>query len=301
MKLLLLGGNGQVGWELRRALAPLGQVIVPGREEGGDLARPDALVSTIRQAAPDAIFNAAAYTAVDQAESEPEVARAINAEAPAVVAREARQLGAWLVHYSTDYVFDGSGESPWREGDLTGPLNVYGRTKLEGETAVRDSGCAHLVFRTSWVCAARGKNFIRTMLRLSAERDALQVIDDQHGAPTGAALIADVAAHVLPAAMRHPERAGLYHLAAAGQTTWHGYAGWVIEQARGAGWPAKVTDDAIEPVTTEAFGAQALRPYNSRLDCNRLETTFGLRMPAWQQGVHHALAEILACERNSCR
>lgn len=298
MKLLLLGGNGQVGWELRRALAPLGEVLTPGREEGGDLARPDALAATIRQAAPDAIVNAGAYTAVDQAESEPEVAHAINAEAPAVLAREARQLGAWLVHYSTDYVFDGSDELSWQEDDPTGPLNVYGRTKLEGEIAVRDSGCAHLVFRTSWVYAARGKNFIRAMLRLSAERHALQVIADQHGAPTGAALIADVTARALPVAIHHPERAGLYHLAAAGETTWYGYARWVIEEARAAGWPVKVAEEAIGSVTAEAFGAQAPRPHNSRLDCSRLESAFGLRMPPWQQGVHHALTEILACERN---
>lgn len=301
MRILLLGGNGQVGWELRRALAPLAEIFAPRREEGGDLTRLDALAATIRQAAPDVIVNAAAYTAVDRAESEPELAHAINAGAPAILAREARQLDAWLVHYSTDYVFDGGGELPWREDDPTDPLNVYGCTKLEGETAVRDSGCAHLVFRTSWVYAARGRNFIRTMLRLSAERDALQVIDDQHGAPTGAALIADVTARVLPAAMRHPERAGLYNLAAAGETTWHGYARWVIERAQAAGWPVKVADDAIESVTTEAFGAQAPRPHNSRLDCSALEAAFGLWMPPWEQGADHALTEILACEWNNQR
>lgn len=303
MKLLLLGRNGQVGWELQRALAPLGEVIALGRESEndlqGDLSQPTVLTQTIRKVAPDVIVNAAAYTAVDQAESEPELARTINAEAPGVLAREARELGAWLVHYSTDYVFDGSGERAWREEDATGPLNVYGRTKLEGEKAIRSSGCAHLIFRTSWVFAARGKNFIRTMLRLAAERDALQVIDDQVGAPTGAELIADVTASALPVATAHPERAGLYHLAAAGETTWHGYARWVIDQARATGWPVRVADEAIARVPTEAFPVQATRPRNSRLDCSRLEEAFGLRLPDWEQGVHHALTEILACEGNT--
>lgn len=300
MKILLLGANGQVGWELQRALAPLGTVtaVTRGGEDGfsADLSRPEALGAMVRQVAPDVIVNAAAYTAVDQAESEPEMAEAVNATAPAVLAREARALGAWLVHYSTDYVFDGSGVQPWHENDPTGPLNVYGRTKREGEVAIQDTGCRHLIFRTSWVYASRGRNFIRTMLRLAAERDALQVIDDQHGAPTGAALIADVTAQVLPMVKQHPERGGLYHLAAAGETTWHGYARWLIERARQAGWPVKVAMEAIAPVTTDAFPTKAHRPGNSRLDYSRVEDTFGLRMPPWQQGVDHALAEILACQ-----
>ena len=301
MKILLLGSNGQVGWELQRALAPFGSVTAVTRAvEGGlcgDLSQPDALAATVRAVAPDVIVNAAAYTAVDQAEDEPELAEAVNAIAPAVLAREARALGAWLVHYSTDYVFDGTGVQPWREEDPTGPLNVYGRTKREGEVAIQDSGCRHMIFRTSWVYASRGKNFIRTMLRLAAERDAMQVIDDQHGAPTGSALIADVTAQALPTAMRQPELGGLYHLAAAGETTWHGYALRVIEQARRAGWPVKVAPEAIASVTTDAFPTKARRPGNSRLACSRLEDAFDLCMPPWQQGVDHALAEILACER----
>ena len=300
MKILLLGSNGQVGWELQRALAPLGSVTAVTRDgEGGlcgDLSQPDALAATVRAVAPDVIVNAAAYTAVDQAEDESELAEAVNAIAPAVLAREARALGAWLVHYSTDYVFDGTGVQPWHEEDPTGPLNVYGRTKREGEVAIQDSGCRHLIFRTSWVYAARGKNFIRTMLRLAAERDAMQVIDDQHGAPTGAALIADVTAQALPRAMRQPELGSLYHLAAAGETTWHGYALRVIEQARRAGWPVKVAPEAIASVTTDAFPTKARRPGNSRLACSHLEDAFGLRMPPWQPGVDHALAEIIACE-----
>ncbi len=300
MKILLLGSNGQVGWELQRALAPLGTVIAATRdgEAGlcGDLSQPDALAATVRGVAPDVIVNAAAYTAVDQAEDEPELAEAVNAIAPAVLAREAQALGAWLVHYSTDYVFDGTGVQPWCEEDPTGPLNVYGRTKCEGEMAIQHSGCHHLIFRTSWVYASRGKNFIRTMLRLAVERDAMQVIDDQHGAPTGAALIADVTAQALPLAIRQSPLGGLYHLAAAGETTWLGYALRVIEQARREGWPVKVAPEAIASVTTDAFPTKARRPGNSRLDYSRLEEAFGLCMPQWQQGVDHALAEILACE-----
>lgn len=302
MKILLLGSNGQVGWELQRALAPLGSVTAVTRDGGGglcgDLSQPDALAATAQAVAPDVIVNAAAYTAVDQAEDEPELAEAVNATAPAVLAREARALGAWLVHYSTDYVFDGTGVQPWHEKDPTGPLNVYGRTKREGEVAIQDSGCRHLIFRTSWVYASRGKNFIRTMLRLAAERDALQVIDDQHGAPTGSALIADVTAQALPMVMRQPELGELYHLAAAGETTWHGYALRVIEEARRAGWHVKVAPEAIASVTTDAFPTKARRPGNSRLACSRLEDAFDLCMPPWQQGVDHALAEILACERS---
>lgn len=301
MKILLLGSNGQVGWELQRALAPLGTVTALSRNgvQGlcGDLRRPDELSAAIRKVAPGVIVNAAAYTAVDQAESEPEEAEAVNATAPAVLAQAARAVGAWLVHYSTDYVFDGSGVKPWREDDHTSPLSVYGRTKCEGELAVQESGCQYLLFRTSWVYAARGRNFIWTMLRLASERDALQVVDDQHGAPTGAALIADVTAHALAVAGRRPDLGGTYHLAASGETTWYNYARRVIERARRLGWPVKVTAEGISPISTDAFPAKAHRPGNSRLDCSRLERAFGLHMPTWEAGVDHALAEMLACER----
>ena len=294
MRIVLLGSRGQVGWELRRALAPLGDVLALGREDGADLSRPEELAATVHRAAPDVIVNAAAYTTVDQAESEPELAHTINAEAPAVLARQARELGAWLVHYSTDYVFDGSGERPWKESDRTGPSNIYGRTKLAGEEAIRESGCAHLVFRTSWVHAARGKNFIRTMLRLATEKDRLQVIDDQYGAPTGAELIADTTAHALLAAIANPELGGLYHLASDGETSWHGYACAVIAQARHTGWPVNVSDARISAVATDAFPLQAHRPKNSRLDCSRLEAAFGLEMPDWRRGVERVVEELLA-------
>lgn len=302
MRLLLLGPNGQVGWELQRALAPLGEVLAVDRrgsdELCGDLTQQDGLVQTVRTVRPDVIVNAAAYTAVDRAESEPDLAHLVNAEAPAVLAREAKASGAWLVHYSTDYVFDGSGDRRWQESDRTGPINVYGETKLAGEDAIRESGCNHLIFRTSWVFAPRGANFIRTMLRLAAERDALKVIDDQMGAPTGAELIADVTAHALRTVHSvGSELNGLYHLAAAGETSWHGYASFVIEYARRAGWPIRLGDEAIEAVPTEAFPTAAKRPHNSRLDCTRLENTFGLWMPNWQRGVERAVEEMVTGDK----
>ena len=297
MKILLFGRDGQVGWELQRALAPLGRTVALGRQglDGlcGDLSNPGGIADTVRRVAPDVIVNAAAYTAVDQAESEPALARTVNAEAPAVLAGAARRHGAWLVHYSTDYVFDGSGSHPWQETDTTAPLSVYGCTKLEGEDAIRVAGGAHLVFRTSWVYARRGRNFARTMLRLACERDTLQVIDDQFGAPTGADLVADVTAHALRRARREPALAGLYHLAARGETTWYGYARFLLQVARDLGWPGRVDDDAIEPVRTGAFATAAVRPRNSRLDCRRLERAFDLRMPDWSDGVARTVSEIV--------
>ena len=296
MRFLLLGSNGQVGWELQRSLAPLGEVVALDREERnglcGDLTQLESLAETVRRAEPDVIVNAAAYTAVDKAESEPELARIINADAPGVLAREAAKSGAWLVHYSTDYVFDGSGDTPWQEMDATGPLNVYGATKLDGEEAIRTSGCSHLIFRTSWVHGAHGANFIRTMLRLGQEKDALKVIDDQIGAPTGAELIADVTAHAVPMARQFPELVGTYHLAAAGQTSWYGYARFIMSRAREIGWPIRVAQHAIDPVASDAFPTAARRPHNSRLDCHALERSFGLRMPPWEQGVERVLEEI---------
>ncbi|WP_153110585.1 dTDP-4-dehydrorhamnose reductase [Propionivibrio limicola] len=295
MKILLLGKNGQVGWELQRSLAPLGEVIALDRACSGglcgDLSRLDELAETVRRVVPDVIVNAAAYTAVDKAESEPELARTINALAPGVLADEAQKLGAWLVHYSTDYVFDGSGETPWRENDATGPLSVYGRTKLEGEQAV--ARCEkHLIFRTSWVYAARGANFAKTMLRLAAERDQLKVIDDQIGAPTGAELLADVTAHAIRIAQVKPELAGVYHLVAGGETSWHAYARFVIDYARQCGQPIKVSPPAIEAIPTTAYPTPAKRPLNSRLDTQKLQSAFGLRLPDWRQGVERMLAEI---------
>ena len=296
MKILLLGKNGQVGWELQRSLAPLGEVLALDRHStphGGDLSQPERLAQTVLDWRPDVIVNAAAHTAVDKAESEPELARCLNATAPAALAQAAAQIGALLVHYSTDYVFNGQGDQPWQEGDATGPLSVYGQTKREGEQAIVASGCAHLIFRTSWVYAARGGNFAKTMLRLAAERERLTVIDDQFGAPTGADLIADVTAHAIRASLQQPALGGLYHLVAGGQTTWHGYASHVIAQARliQPGLALKVSE--IAPVPTSAFPTPAQRPLNSRLATHKLQDAFGLKLSPWQQGVNRMLAEIL--------
>lgn len=295
MKILLLGPDGQVGWELQRSLQPLGEVIALGRQQGelcGDLARPDALATTVRALRPDVIVNAAAYTAVDKAENEPEVARAINAHGPAILAREAEALGAWLVHYSTDYVFDGSGRAAWREDSPTGPLSHYGLTKLEGEQAIRASGCKHLILRTSWVYAARGNNFGKTMLRLACERNKLSVIADQFGAPTGADLLADVSAHALRSAMNSPALGDTYHVAAAGETSWHAYACHVIAWARRHGAPIQVGDDAVQAIRTADYPSAARRPLNSRLDTARLRTAFSLTLPPWETGVERMLEEI---------
>jgi dTDP-4-dehydrorhamnose reductase len=297
MKILLLGKNGQVGWELQRSLATLGEVIALDFDSPGplsaDFSRPESLAATVRVVAPDVIVNAAAHTAVDKAESESDLARAINAEAPAVLAREAAASGAWLLHYSTDYVFDGSGDSPRGEDAPTGPLNVYGLTKLEGEQAIRASGCRHLLLRTSWVYGVRGGNFARTMLKLAQERDQLRVIDDQIGAPTGADLLADLCAHVLRTARSDASVAGTYHAVASGQTSWHGYASHVIDFARAAGVPVKVAPGAIEAVPTSAFPTPAKRPLNSRLDTARLRGRFGVVLPDWRHGVDRMLIEVL--------
>lgn len=295
MKILLLGKNGQVGWQLQRALAPLGEIVALERKDaGGDLADPQGLAAAVRAAKPQVIVNAAAYTAVDKAESEPQLARLINTEAPAALAREAAASGALLVHYSTDYVFDGSGSAPWQESDATGPLNVYGATKLAGEQAIAASGCAHLTFRTSWVYAAHGDNFIKTMLRLAATRERLTVIDDQKGAPTGAELIADVTAHAISQTLQQPAKAGLYHLTAAGEASWFDYAQYVLalaRQARPQG--VKTAAGGVQPIASSQYPAAARRPLNSRLDTRRLQAAFGLQMPPWQQGVTRVLREIL--------
>ena len=300
MKILLLGKNGQVGWELQRSLAPLGEVLALDRHSTlacGDLSRPHELMQTALNYRPDVIVNAAAHTAVDQAEGEPELARLLNATAPAALAEAAQQLGALLVHYSTDYVFNGEGQVPWQESDVTAPLNVYGQTKREGELAIVNSGCQHLIFRTSWVYASKGANFAKTMLRLARERERLTVIDDQFGAPTGADLIADVTAQAIRQVCALPAQSvhsGIFHLVAAGQTSWHGYASHVIEIAKRLRPESEWRVQEVAPVPSSAFVTAAQRPHNSRLATARLEATFGLRMPAWQDGVERMLAEILS-------
>ena len=296
MNILLFGKGGQVGWELQRSLSVLGTVTAldhDSTEHCGDFANPAGVADTVRALRPDIIVNAAAHTAVDKAESEADFARTLNATTPGVIAQEAAKLGAWLVHYSTDYVFDGSGSRPWVETDATAPLSVYGRTKLEGEQLIAQAGPRHLILRTSWVYAARGGNFAKTMLRLAQERDRLTVIDDQWGAPTGAVLLADVSAHALRHLQQRPQDAGLYHCAAAGATNWNDYARFVIAQAQIAQSAIKIKASEIAPVPTSAFPTPAVRPHNSRLDTVKLQTTFGLKMPHWQAGVARMLAEIL--------
>ena len=298
MKILLLGRGGQVGWELQRSLSVLGELVALDFDAAhnvdrlcGDFTDLAGLASTVASVRPDVIVNAAAHTAVDKAESEPELARTINALAPGVLATEAAKLGAWLIHYSTDYVFDGSGTAPRHENDATGPLSVYGQTKLEGELAVA-ANPKHLILRTSWVYATRGGNFAKTMLRLATERDALTVINDQFGAPTSAELLADVTAHAIRTLQSKPELAGLYHCVAAGETTWHGYVQYVIEQAAQLGHTLKVNHEQVGATSTASYPTPAKRPLNSRLNTNKLQSAFGLTLPHWQTGVARMLTEI---------
>ncbi|MEW6164430.1 MAG: dTDP-4-dehydrorhamnose reductase [Pseudomonadota bacterium] len=285
-RILLTGINGQVGWELRRALQPLGEVIAADRARC-DLADPDALRAVLREARPAIIVNPAAYTAVDQAESEADRAMAINATAPGILATEAKRLDALLVHFSTDYVFDGAKVVPYTEDDPTAPLGAYGRSKLAGEHAIAASGCRHLIFRTCWVYGARGRNFLLTMLRLARERDELRVVDDQHGAPTWSRMIAETTALALA---RHTDQQGIYHLAAAGETSWHGFAERIVTAARQRGLLTKAIP--VRRIATADFPTPARRPANSRLDCGRLAQDFGLSLPDWGRQLELCMDEL---------
>lgn len=295
MKILLFGKNGQLGWELQRSLAPLGKVIavdIDSEDYGGNFAELDSIQQTIRTIEPHLIVNASAYTAVDKAETNAELANTLNAAAPALLAQEARRSGAWLVHYSTDYVFDGGGEHAWSETDVATPLSVYGKTKLAGDLAILESGCKHLIFRTSWVYGMHGANFAKTMLRLAQEREQLNIVNDQFGAPTGAELLADVTALCLQQARQRPEVSGLYHLAASGVTSWFDYACFVIEFARQAGLNIKLAPNGVQPISSSAYPMPAPRPANSRLNTSKLQTTFNLTLPPWQNGVRRMLSEL---------
>lgn len=294
MKILLLGQNGQVGWELKRSLQCLGEVVALDRQgQGalvGDLADLAGLQRTLEVVKPDFIVNAAAYTAVDKAETDQALAFRINAEAVGVLADYAANSGCWLIHYSTDYVFSGEGSVPWTEQDAVSPLSVYGRSKLEGERAIQRSGCNHLIFRTSWVYGTRGNNFAKVMLRLARERQKLQVVSDQIGAPTGAELIADVTAHALRAAAIGALDGGVYHLTASGEVSWHGYASHVVETARALGMQLCV--EKIEKIPSSAYPTPTQRPLNSRLDTSRLQAALKVKFPMWQEGVDRMLTEI---------
>ncbi len=294
MKLLLLGASGQLGWELSRSLAPLGQLLALSRRmEGGDLCKLGEVSRTIQRFRPDVIVNAAAYTAVDLAESEPKMARTINALAVGKLARLACEIGAWLVHYSTDYVFDGSGRTPWRETDATGPLNVYGTVKLEGEEAIRESNCRYLIMRTSWLFGRRGNNFPYNILRFAREKDVIHVVDDQFGAPTGVELLADATAHAICTLFSRPGVGGLYHVTAGGETSWYDFANLILDVARKRGTKVRLQPRALIPVHTADYPTAAIRPLNSRLDTRRFTETFELRLPPWEAGVTRMLTEIL--------
>jgi dTDP-4-dehydrorhamnose reductase len=296
MNIVLLGKDGQVGWELQRSLAPLGPLHAFGHNEA-DLADLVGLRDLIDRHRPDVIVNAAAYTAVDKAESEPDKARAINVQAPAMLAQLATERSAWLIHYSTDYVFDGAKTEPYREDDPARPLSTYGKTKLEGEQLIRQSGTRHLIFRTSWVHATRGRNFATTMLRLARDNETLSVVADQHGAPTSAALIADVTALALYRIGQSPDAerlSGTYHLAAAGSTSWHGYAQFLLELAHAAGIRLKAGAENVKPISSEAWAAPASRPKHSHLDTAKLADTFNLHLPQWQTHVRRLVDELAA-------
>ena len=298
MTVLVFGGNGQVGQELLRALSPLGEVVATTRSgtlpdgsacEVADFNQPDSLPTLLDRLQPSAVINAAAYTAVDRAEQEPEAALRANAQAPGVIARWCAAHGVPLVHYSTDYVFDGQGNTPYREEESTAPLGVYGTSKRNGEDAVRAAGGRHLIFRTAWVYAAHGANFLRTMLRVGAERDALRVVADQIGTPTPAALIADVTAR----ALQHPgELSGTWHLTASGQTSWHGFAEAIFAEALAAGVLVKAP--TVEAIPSSEYPTPAKRPSWSVLDNRKLQQDFGLVLPAWQDGLKRVMAEIAA-------
>ena len=294
MRILLTGKNGQVGFELQRALAPLGEVIAVDQTEC-NLADQNAIRSLVSEIRPDIIVNPAAYTAVDKAESEPDIAFAINGVAPGVLGEEAAKINALVVHYCTDYVFDGVKQTFYTEDDLPNPQSVYGKSKLAGEQALRQRIKNHLVFRTSWVFGAHGNNFAKTMLKLAAERESLNVVADQFGAPTSAALIADVTAQIVGQYQRQGRQDfpfGLYNLVAGGETTWCDFAKTVIKAAHDAGKPLKLNPENIRPITTAEYPLPAPRPANSRLATGKLEKTFGLRLPPWQEGLNHVLQQI---------
>ena len=294
-RILLLGANGQVGQELRRTLTTLGEVMAYSRHEA-DLSQPHRLAELVAALRPDVIVNAAAYTAVDKAQAEPELAHTVNCGAVKALAEAAAEHDSWLIHYSTDYVFDGSKGTPYLETDPTAPLNVYGETKRAGEEAIAASGCRHLIFRTSWVYALHGKNFLKTILGKAAQVDSLNIVSDQTGAPTGAALIAAITGLCIYRLLTDRELAGkasgLYHLTAGGVTSWYDYAGFAVAEAAKSGWALKASADRIMPVPASQYPTPATRPMYSVLDCGKLCATFGLVLPSWQAGVASVIADL---------
>lgn len=294
MKILLLGKNGQVGWELQRSLAPLGEVISLDRnglnQWCGDLSKPDQIYQTIVDIAPNVVVNASAYTAVDLAETEQDMANLINHVAVGKIAEACAQIKALLVHYSSDYVFDGEGISKFNETDTLKPLNVYGQTKALGEQAIQNAQCNYLIFRTSWVFAQKGKNFLKTMLALSQQREELSIIDDQVGAPTSAELIADVSAHAIVQTLRDQTKIGIYHLVASGETSWFEYANYIFEQAKNLG--VNLAIQQVNPIPTVAYPTPAKRPHNSRLNNQKIQHAFQIYLPDWKVHVQRTVIEV---------
>ena len=294
MKILLLGKNGQVGWELQRSLAPLGEVISLDRnglnQWCGDLSKPDQIYQTIIDIAPNVVVNASAYTAVDLAETEQDMANLINHVAVGKIAEACAQIKALLVHYSTDYVFDGEGTSIFNETDALKPLNAYGQTKALGEQAIQNAQCNYLIFRTSWVFAQKGKNFLKTMLTLSQQREELSIIDDQIGAPTSAELIADVSAHAIVQTLRDQTKIGIYHLVASGETSWFEYANYIFEQAKNLG--VNLAIQQVNPIPTAAYPTPAKRPHNSRLNNQKIQHAFQIYLPDWKVHVQRTVVEV---------
>jgi dTDP-4-dehydrorhamnose reductase len=295
MKLLLTGCSGQLGFELQRSLAPLAELVAIDLDDC-DLSSESDLRAFIQTMKPDGIINPAAYTAVDKAENDSMLARKVNADAPRIMGEEAAKLGAFVFHYSTDYVFEGVGEQFYKESDATNPQNVYGQTKRDGELALQQSCQQSLIMRTSWVVGAHGGNFAKTMLRLAAERESLSVVADQYGAPTSAALLADVTAQLVGRIKQQGVQGfpfGLYHVVASGVTNWHAYAQFVIAEAIKAGKAMKVNPETIKPIATSDYPVPAKRPANSRLDTSLFQRTFNLQLPHWEHGVSHVLKQIL--------
>ena len=294
MKILLLGKNGQVGWELQRSLAPLGEVISLDRnglnQWCGDLSKPDQIYQTIVDIAPNVVVNASAYTVVDLAETEQDMANLINYVAVGKIAEACAQIKALLVHYSTDYVFDGEGVSVFNEADALKPLNIYGKTKALGEQAIQNAQCNYLIFRTSWVFAQKGKNFLKTMLALSQQREELSIIDDQIGAPTSAELIADVSAHAIVQTLRDQTKIGIYHLVASGETSWFEYANYIFEQAKSLG--VNLAIQQVNPIPTAAYPTPAKRPHNSRLNNQKIQHAFQIYLPDWKVHVQRTVIEV---------
>ena len=294
MKILLLGKNGQVGWELQRSLAPLGEVISLDRnglnQWCGDLSKPDQIYQTIVDIAPNVVVNASAYTVVDLAETEQDMANLINYVAVGKIAEACAQIKALLVHYSTDYVFDGEGVSVFNEADALKPLNIYGKTKALGEQAIQNAQCNYLIFRTSWVFAQKGKNFLKTMLYLSQQREELSIIDDQIGAPTSAELIADVSAHAIVQTLRDQTKIGIYHLVASGETSWFEYASYIFEQAKNLG--VNLAIQQVNPIPTAAYPTPAKRPHNSRLNNQKIQHAFQIYLPDWKVHVQRTVVEV---------